>query len=365
VSDVVHQDAVVWTGNDIHMASRELPMPRGSEVVVQLEAIGLCSSDFHIWCGRKSGRPGILGHEGAGVIVAVGDDVSRWSVGDFVIVNPLLNCGACALCANALGHVCPDREIVGYNGQGLVASAQVLDERCLFAPPAGFPRRHGCLVEPLSCVIHGQWRLGREEPENNILILGCGPMGVMHAAYARLRGVRRVWICDRDERKLELARSRGVPADEWILLGDLPERIDALTEGRGADVTVIANSMRDGHEPAYRLTRDGGRILAFASMLDRPGPIALPQGDVNSDAIHRREDRIEVAADRGVVTVLGCIGFDLDSFSESADTLSRIDGGQFITAVRRLEDVPDLVAAEWTNHLKIVVYPGGADARCT
>jgi len=363
---VLHQDAVVWTGNDIHVASRELQMPRGSEVVVQLEAIGLCSSDFHIWCGRKSGRPGILGHEGAGVVVAVGDDVSRWSVGDFVIVNPLLNCGACALCASALGHVCPDREIVGYNGRGLVATTQLLDERSLFAPPPGLPRRHGCLVEPLSCVIHAQRRLGGDAPEDNILILGCGPMGVMHAAYARLRGVRNVWICDRDERKLALARSRGVAADEWLLLGDLPDRIDALTGGRGADVTVIANSMRDGHEPAYRLTRDGGRILAFASMIDRPGPIALPQGVVDSDDIHRREDRVEVAADHGTVTVIGCIGFDLDSFSESADTLARIDGDQFITAIRRLEDVPDLVAAEWTNHLKIVVYPAdGADARCT
>jgi L-iditol 2-dehydrogenase len=215
-------------------------------------------------------------------------------------------------------------------------------------------------------VIHGQRRLAGDAPEENILILGCGPMGVMHAAYARLRGVRDVWVCDRDERKLELARSRGVAADEWIRLEDLADRIDALTHGRGADVTVIANSMRDGHEPAYRLTRDGGRILAFASMIDRPGPIALPQGVVDSDDIHRREDRVDVAADKGVVTVIGSIGFDLDSFGESADTLSRIDGDQFITAVRRLEDVPDLVAAEWTNHLKIVVYPAGsADARCT
>jgi threonine dehydrogenase-like Zn-dependent dehydrogenase len=353
---VFQQDAVLWTGNGLYVASRGLPPPRGSEVIVQLDAIGLCSSDFHIWCGRKPGRPGVLGHEGAGTVLAVGENVRRTAPGDFVIVNPLLNCGRCELCDRALGHVCPDREIVGYNGRGLTATAQTLDERSLLTPPPGFPRQHGWLVEPLACVIHAQRRLG-SEPEENILVLGCGPMGVMHATYARLRGVQRVWLCDRDEAKLALARSRGVEADEWIPLPDLPRRIEALTDGRGADVTVTANSMRDGHEPAFQLTRSGGRVLAFASILDRPGPIALPNGSVDSDDVHRREDRVSVAAPRGPVTVIGCIGFDADSFLEAARTVPRIDGERFITAVRRLEDVPALVRGEWARHLKIVIYP--------
>jgi threonine dehydrogenase-like Zn-dependent dehydrogenase len=354
---VFQQDAVVWTGTGLHVVSRDLPVPRGSEVLLRLDAIGLCSSDFHIWCGRKSARAGVLGHEGAGTVVAVGERVKEWSPGDFAIVNPLLNCGRCDACQRSLGHICPDREIVGYNGIGLTATAQVLDARCLVAPPPDFPRQHGSLVEPLACVIHGQRRLDLAVPEETMLILGCGPMGVMHAAFARVRGVRRVWMCDRDPAKLDLAQSKGVPADEWIPLSRLAAAVDDLTAGRGADVTVIANSMRDGHQPAVELTRAGGSVLAFASILDAPGPLALPDAVVDSDDIHRREDRVEVATLRGPVTIVGCIGFDAASFAAAVRLVPHIDGSTFITAVRRLEDVPSLVAGEWTKHLKIVIYP--------
>ena len=352
------QDAVVWTGTGLHVASRDLPMPCGSEVILRLDAVGLCSSDFHIWCGRKSARAGILGHEGAGTIVAVGEGVTRWKPGDFAIVNPLLNCGHCDACRQSLGHICPDRQIVGYNGIGLTATVQLLDERCLVAPPPEFPRHHGSLVEPLACVIHGQRRLGLDLPEENMLVLGSGPMGVMHATFARTRGVRRVWVCDRDQSKLDLAKSKGVPADAWIPLPDLAAAVNDLTSGRGADVTVIANSMRDGHQPSVDVTRSGGHVLAFASILDSPGPLVLPHGVVDSDDIHRREDRVEVMTARGPVTIVGCIGFDAASFAEAVALVPHIDGSTFITAVRRLEDVPALVEGEWTKHLKIVIYPG-------
>jgi len=357
------QNAVVWTGSGLHVASRDLPTPRGSEVILRLDAVGLCSSDFHIWCGRKSARSGVLGHEGAGTVMSVGERVTRWSPGDFAIVNPLLNCGRCEACRRSLGHICPDREIVGYNGIGLTATAQLLDERCLVSPPPGFPRQHGSLVEPLACVIHGQRRLDLAAPEENMLILGSGPMGVMHATVARARGVRRVWVCDRDQSKLDLARSKGVWADEWIPLPHLADAIADLTDGQGAAVTVIANSMRDGHQPAVEVTRAGGHVLAFASIMDAPGPLALPHGVVDSDDIHRREDRVEVATERGPVTIVGCIGFDAASFAEAVGLVPQIDGSTFITAVRRLEDVPSLVQGEWTKHLKIVIYPGnGAHA---
>jgi hypothetical protein len=98
-------------------------------------------------------------------------------------------------------------------------------------------------------------------------------------------------------------------------------------------------------------------VLAFASILDTPGPIALPYGSVDSDDIHRREDRVKVTAAKGPVTIVGCIGFDADSFREAAGHVPRIDGSRFITAVRRLEEIPALAAGEWTKHLKIVIYP--------
>ena len=172
------QHAVVWSGDSVTVSTRRLPMPGAGQVVLRLESIGLCSRDFHIWRGSKPGKAGILGHEGAGEIIAVGPDTAGWTPGDFAIVNPLLNCGTCGECLAGRGHICDRREIIGYNGAGLIADLQLVEARSLMRPPAGLSRRHGCLVEPLACVVHAQRRLARVP--KNLLVLGGGPMGVMH-----------------------------------------------------------------------------------------------------------------------------------------------------------------------------------------
>lgn len=346
------RNALVWAGGRVQCVSDELPPPGPTECWLELTSLGLCSSDFHIWNGRKNGGRGILGHEGSGRVLAVGSEVRDWRPGDRAVVNPLLNCGECDDCRAGAGQVCSRRQIIGYNGGGLLASAQTLQARSLFRPPASLPEAHGCLVEPLSCVIHGQRLPARRRPESSMLIFGCGPMGVLHAAYAKHRGVERVAITDPNPAKLELARSRGVPADAWIPFDD-------VRSAEAAEVTVTATSARSGHVAAFDRTASGGQVLAFASILDEPGPIALPDGPFDSDDVHRREDVVRVRAALGEVDVVGAIGFDADSFAEAAELLAGpLDGERFITGSVRLEDVPDLVAGEWERHLKIRVDPG-------
>jgi L-iditol 2-dehydrogenase len=350
------QHAVVWTGNSVTVTTRPLASPGCGEVILKLESIGLCSSDFHIWRGAKSGQAGVLGHEGAGVVLVVGPDTVGWNAGDYAIVNPLISCGSCDFCLSGRGHICQRREIIGYNGAGLLADVQIVPARSLMRPPPGLARHHGCLVEPLACVIHAQRRLTRVP--DSLLILGCGPMGVMHAAYARHRGVRRVWIVDPRVDKLALAQAKKIPADEFIPLDRIRERVRELTDGRGAQAVVTANSVREGHELALEHTANGGELLAFASVLDHPGPIGSPGGLCDADAIHRREERRAVATHAGTITVVGAIGFDADSFAESAFLLAGpIDGGRFVTGRAALTDIPGLIANGWDDHLKISIHP--------
>jgi threonine dehydrogenase-like Zn-dependent dehydrogenase len=354
----VTQQALVWSGNHVRLATRTLLAPGPFEVVLKLTSVGLCSSDFHIWSGRKSGEHGILGHEGAGEVIDVGPGIVDWRLGDRVIVNPLLNCGTCVDCLSDRGHVCPSRQIIGYNGAGLMATVQVLSSRSLLRHPPSLPLSHGCLVEPLACVVHAQRALERTTPESSMLVLGCGPMGALHTAYARQRGVGRILVTDPVEHKLALARSRGIAADAWIPLRDLRNKVRDLTDGRGVDVAVISTSARAGRELAFELTADEGQVLAFASILDRPGSIALPDGPFDSDEVHRKEDRVAVRTRAGMVTVVGAIGFDQSSFLESARLLGGlIDGEQFVTARVGFESVPGLVGGEWQRHLKITIEP--------
>jgi threonine dehydrogenase-like Zn-dependent dehydrogenase len=356
----LRQQALVWTGNDLRVVTRVLPAPESSQIVLKLTSVGLCSSDFHIWNGRKRAKRGILGHEGAGEVISIGSEVKDWRPGDRAVVNPLVNCGTCEDCRAGRGQICPTRRIVGYDGAGLMATFQVLPFRSLVRHPPALPPCHACLVEPLACVVHAQRALDPIRPESTVLILGCGPMGALHAAYSRYQGTSTVLVADPVTDKLELARSRGIPADEWVPLPGVRERVSILTGGRGVDVAIIATSVRAGRDLAFELTAQGGQILAFASIIDEPGPIELPEGPFDSDEVHRREGRVSVRAHAGIVTVVGSIGFDESSFHEAARLLSGpINGEQFVTARVAFEDVPALVAGDWQRHLKIVILPSG------
>jgi hypothetical protein len=123
-------------------------------------------------------------------------------------------------------------------------------------------------------------------------------------------------------------------------------------------VTVIANSMREGHERAFELTAAGGQVLAFASMIDRPGPLWTGAQFIDSDGVHAREESVEVETPRGSVTLLGAIGFDSESFAESAAVLSHsINPESFVTSEVSLPDIPALAAGGWQEQIKIIVYP--------
>lgn len=353
------QRVILYQDAKVALVERALSQPAAGEVILRMDTLGLCSSDFHIWSGRKRASSGVLGHEGAGTIVAVGPEIDRWAEGDFAVVNPLLACLQCDPCINGQGHICDQRQIIGYNGSGLIGDYVLLKARSLFRPPPSLRRKYACLVEPLSCVIHAQRKLSLAVKQS-MLVLGAGPMGVMHAAYAKYCGVAQVWLVDVRPEKLALARSLGCLADEFIHASNAPERVMEMSCGQGADVTVIANSIRQGHELAFRLTAPGGQVLSFASIIDRPGQLWTGAQLVDSDGVHCREEIVEVQIPRGTITLLGAIGFDSYSFSEAAALLSQsIDPKSFVTSEVSLFDIPKLVAGDWQAQIKIIVHPHG------
>jgi L-iditol 2-dehydrogenase len=340
----------------VRIIERELPDPGPGEVILRMDALGVCSSDVHIWCGRKPASPGVLGHEGAGTVVAVGPAVG-WREADEVVVNPLLNCGSCIHCRSGDGHICQDRQIVGYNGRGIFGDRVLLPARALFRPPERLPARHRVLVEPFACVVHAQSRLPGALART-MVVLGAGPMGVMHVTLAKLHGVEQVWLVDASPGKLALAQRRGIPADAWVAASDAEARIAQLSAGRGADVAVIANSMRSGHELACRLCADEGAVLAFASILDAPGPIDVKGAAIDTDDLHRREACVRIEGPGGAAWIAGAIGFRPADFGHAASLLAdMVDAERFITREITLDQVPELLPDAWTQELKILVHP--------
>jgi L-iditol 2-dehydrogenase len=214
------------------------------------------------------------------------------------------------------------------------------------------------MVEPVACVLHSQKLLGHRPPRN-MVIIGCGPMGLIHAMAARARGVESIWIVDRDPERLALAASRGLRVDAWLSFEQARGHVDALTGGQGAEVAVIANSSRSGHALAFELTATGGLVLAFASIRDHPGAFNFADQRIDTDALHARENRVTAQTSRGPITIAGSIGFDAESFAAAAALLCRTPAAdRLITNRRSLAEVPSLLVNDaWLRELKIVVEP--------
>jgi L-iditol 2-dehydrogenase len=350
---------VMWDGAQVYIADHHVGPPGEGQVVMRMDSLGLCSSDFHIWEGRKRGKTGILGHEGAGTVMEAGPGSGEWNSGDRAVVSPLLNCGDCLDCAQGRGQICATREIVGYNGRGLLATFQLVEQRCLLRAPASLEPRLGALVEPLACVLHGLELL--EGVGGIVVVLGAGPMGVLNAAAARTLGARAVLLVDPDPDRLALAGQSGAEADEYLPFDAVPERISALTGGRGADVAIIANSSRAGHESAFRLAAGGGKVLGFASIIDQPGPLVFDEETLDTDELHRQEAKRAIRCGGRRVGFVGAIGFDSAGFERSAQWLAeRPHVGRMVTRTVALNEVPGLIGGAWRRDIKILVEPHAA-----
>ncbi|MGB0087520.1 MAG: alcohol dehydrogenase catalytic domain-containing protein [Rhodomicrobiaceae bacterium] len=185
------------------------PEPAQNEVVVRVEAAGICGSDMHAYLGHDERRPPplILGHEASGVIV------SGPREGTFVAVNPLVTCGLCSYCVAGRENLCPDRQIISMPPrQGAFAELIVIPERNLLELPAGFAFEKAAMTEPLACGWHAAKRarkLVETVPSSTTcLVIGGGAIGFGAALALSAQGFGRITIAERNEkRRLALRKS--------------------------------------------------------------------------------------------------------------------------------------------------------------
>ena len=188
------------------------PVPGPREVLVRVEAVGICGTDIHVLDGEfaPTRYPIIPGHETSGIVEAVGERVSEVAVGDRVSVDPTLTCGECTYCSVGRSNLCEQ-----WNGSGVArtngstAELTVAPVRNVHRLPDGVDLALAALIEPLSCAIHGYDLLPRRMGEH-YLIYGAGTMGLMMAQLAPRAGAASVTVVDRNPARLEVARDVGV-----------------------------------------------------------------------------------------------------------------------------------------------------------
>lgn len=269
---VATMQAAVYKGaRAIDVESIPVPEIGRGEVLIRVETCGICHTDLKKIEYDLLPPPRVYGHETAGVIAAVGEGVTKYAPGDRVVVFHHIPCGLCFYCSKKLYAQCATYKKVGVTagyepaGGGFSQYARAMDwivERGIEKIPAGVSFDQASFVEPVNTCVKGVRQLD-PQPDDVVAILGQGPIGLIFTMLAARRGARIVATDAMDSRRT-LARRFGAREAFHPRETGFDHAVKAMTEGRGADVVIIAASARGIVEQAVACSRPGARILLFA-----------------------------------------------------------------------------------------------------
>jgi L-iditol 2-dehydrogenase len=252
----------------------DLPRPEAGpgEVLVQVAACGICGSDVHGYDGSSGRRipPLVMGHEAAGVVAAVGADVSRFTVGDRVTFDSTVYCGECDFCKTGDINLCDNRQVVGvstpeFRRAGAFAEFVTVPERIVYRLPDAMSFADAAMLEAVAVAVHAV-AVTELKGGETALVIGAGMIGLLTLQAARAAGCSRVLVADVDRTRLKLAQEAG--ADEVILASgaDLVRDVHALTEGRGVDVVLEAVGRDETVSAAVDAVRKGGTVTLIGNI---------------------------------------------------------------------------------------------------
>jgi len=232
------------------------------DVIVRIEACGICGTDLNILATPPAHKatPGIvIGHEGVGIVAAVGPAVKHVQPGDRVVIANRLTCGKCDYCRRGLDNQCTNYQTIGTTIDGAFAPTLRAPARALWKIDPAVPRDDAALFEPLSCAV-GSIKRAPFQPGDNVAIIGAGPMGLLFALLYQSMGAGKVILLDVAPYRLEFAQEIGMDAALNVTQVDAPAEIKQLT-GLGADIVVDA--VGNQIDQAIHLVRRGGHVILF------------------------------------------------------------------------------------------------------
>ena len=345
--------AAVYRGNH-QVCVEEVPVPciGPGEILLRVEACGICHTDLKKIEHDLLPPPRIYGHETAGVVAASGEGVERFRPGDRVVAFHHIPCRKCFYCERKLYAQCAGYKKVGITagfepaGGGFAQYVRVMDwivESGVEKIPTGVPFHHACMVEPINTCLKAVVQAD-PRPGEVVLILGQGPIGLMFTMLVRRTGAR-ILTTDTIAVRRELSVRCGAEVSCDPRGFDIRPLVLEATEGRGADVVIVAASASGLPQEALRCSRPGSRILFFAQTSDR--------------------ERIDISgADvcMGERVIFGSYSASIDLQKESADLVfsGALPVGELVSHRLPLDRIMsgfDLALHPDEQSLKIVVEP--------
>ena len=333
-----------------HLEITEMPLPAmgKDEVLVRVEACGICGSDVHGYDGSSGRRipPIVMGHEAAGTVMATDANVRGYSKGDRVTFDSTVYCGECAYCKSGKVNLCDNRQVIGvscgdYRRHGAFAEYVAVPQRILYPLPAAISFTDASMLEAASVALHAV-RVSEARAGDTALVIGAGMIGLLTMQAARAAGSKRVLVADVDFSRLELARRTG--ADEILYCSGekLVDTVLNLTGGLGVDVVYEAVGRDETVAAAIDCAQKGGTVTLIGNI--------APEVKLPLQKVVTRQIRLQ-----GSCASAG-------EYPQAIELIAsgKMQVGPLITAVAPLEEGPrwfERLHAGEPNLMKVILTP--------
>jgi (R,R)-butanediol dehydrogenase/meso-butanediol dehydrogenase/diacetyl reductase len=257
--------AVVYrTGRRLSVEEVDVRPPGPAEVRIAVAYTGICGTDLHIFHGDMDGRVGgaaVIGHEMSGRVAQVGEGVTAYQVGQPVTVIPTRACGRCVACLRGHSHVCHAMDFLGIDSPGAMQASWTVPADLVLPLPDGLALDRAALVEPVAVAVHDVRRARLVEDEQ-VVVVGGGPVGVLIATVAQRRDAR-VLLVEPDPFRRSVAAGIGIDTVDPTST-DVVALVNDRTDGAGADVAFEVSGSAGGVETAVAVLTTRGRLVMVA-----------------------------------------------------------------------------------------------------
>ncbi len=250
-------------GKGATLVTRDVPRELGSnDVLVKVQAVSICGTDLHIylwndWAKQHIKIPQTMGHEFAGEVVAIGENVKMVSIGDFVSSETHIPCGKCKQCRTGQMHVCQHLEILGVDRDGAFAEYIRVPEVVLWKNDPSIPPIWASVQEPLGNAVHTIFT--EDVTGKDVLVTGAGPIGLLAIEVLRAAGAAKIIVSEINEYRRNLASEIGADVIVDPTKEDLVQVVKDETNGDGADVLIEMSGNARALNDGLKALTPGGR----------------------------------------------------------------------------------------------------------
>lgn len=337
--------SVCYKKNDLRTEDLPTPEISDNEVLIKMLACGLCGTDIQKIRGDSVTKPTVLGHEVVGQIVKKGKNINNYQLGDRVITAIHVPCFTCHYCNKGHYTICEQFRTNNIDPGGFAEFIRIPElhlKHLTHKVSDNVTDEEATLIEPIACCLHGL-KQADIRPDDSVLIMGAGTIGILHAQLAKIKGANKVIVSDMSEYKLQKALKVGSDYAINIAEKDIISEVNQITNGQGVDVIVIAAGVSSLVSDAVNMVRRAGRIIVFSGF-DKNKLVTL-------DASRFFKDEI---------SIIGTYSVTPYEFPEALDLLEKrkLNTDEMITHVfplDKLSEAIDLSTDPKQSVLKVII----------